>query len=215
MRPAPDLPWRNHLSGPTGRAILILEGTRVMAEMKSKTVAALGSLAVLIGAVPGLIGSALAIDQGQILILSNGKGKATGPRAAISQSGSGDQPGAVVIVPIDGEVRVIGLQAGLYTIQVSGSAEANAVKVEADGRLAFAGYQAARPGQRTDTAATGRRKPVDPIVRTWAEQVAFGGPCDEPRTCLNLADAIDLNSAQRRRDRTADRHRNAIGGAAG
>lgn len=89
-----------------------------------------------------------------------GKLAGTGDKGSIIRPLSG---GDQIIAPSDanGEVRVIGLAAGEYTVQVIGSTQITPMKVDKDGQLAFAAYEEARPTR--------------PVVLRWAEQIAFGG----------------------------------------
>lgn len=91
------------------------------------------------------------------------------------------KPGnAPIIVPSDakGGVRLSGLEPGDYSVQVFGSAEETAMNVGPDGALAFTAWQdikgATSPTPVPNPRADGRRNPPPlPVVRRWAEQIAF------------------------------------------
>ncbi len=113
-----------------------------------------------------------AIDQGQILILGNGKGKATGP--IMVKPARGDQTRGVVVVHGDsnGEVRLTGLAPGNYTVQVFEAEQAVPMRVGRDGRLAFGAYAEIKQADPAEAEPRARR--ALPVVRRWAEPIAFG-----------------------------------------
>lgn len=85
---------------------------------------------------------------------------------------------APIVVPSDskGEVRLFGLEPGEYSVQVIGGAQEVPMKVGPDGQLAFVAYedvQAAAPPPPNPRAGGRRNPPPLPVVRRWAEQIAF------------------------------------------
>ena len=84
------------------------------------------------------------------------------------------KPGnAPIIAPSDanGEVRITGLEPGEYSVRVIEGAEEVTMRVGRDGRLAFVAWEDAKaPDPR---AADPRARRALPVVRRWAEQIAF------------------------------------------
>lgn len=115
-----------------------------------------------------------AIDQGQILILGNGRGKATGP--IMVKPAGGDQSKEVIVAPSDanGEVRLTGVAPGAYIVQVFEGQQAVPMRVGRDGRLAFGAYEDVKRAEPADADPRAGRAP--PVVRRWAEQTPFDGP---------------------------------------
>ncbi|MFM5907690.1 MAG: hypothetical protein ACKOPO_08905 [Novosphingobium sp.] len=89
------------------------------------------------------------------------------------------KPGnAPIVVASDarGEVRLTGLAPGTYTVQVFDGAQEVAMTVGPDGRLAFVALlDFKNPDSRpADPRLGGRPNPPGlPVVRRWAEQIAF------------------------------------------
>lgn len=78
-----------------------------------------------------------------------------------------------IIAPSDanGEVRLTGLEPGEYSVRVFEGAEEATMRVGRDGRLAFVAWEDAKaPDPR---AADPRARRALPVVRRWAEQIAF------------------------------------------
>ncbi len=100
-----------------------------------------------------------------------GKITKTGDKGMIIRPLSG---GDQIIAPSDanGEVRLIGLAAGAYSVQVIGSTPLTPMKVDKDGRLAFAAYEEAPPAR--------------PVVLRWAEQIAFEGGASGDKSVYDL-----------------------------
>ena len=84
------------------------------------------------------------------------------------------KPGnAPIIAPSDanGEVRLTGLEPGEYSVRVVEGAEETPLRVGRDGRRAFTAWEDAKaPDPR---AADPRARRALPVVRRWAEQIAF------------------------------------------
>lgn len=122
---------------------------------------------------------------------------------------------SATIAPSDanGEVRLTGLEPGEYSVRVFEGAEEVPMRVGRDGRLAFVAWEDAKaPDPR---AADPRARRALPVVRRWAEQIAFGdgrdttailakpgpglvdGPCDEPPCPFRPRQAglIDVNTS--------------------
>ncbi len=83
--------------------------------------------------------------------------------------------GGCITAPSDanGEVRLTGLEPGTYDVQVFGGKEVSTMRVGRDGRLGFVVFgdtKRAQPG-----TVNGQRMPSDPVVRRWAEPIAFDG----------------------------------------
>ena len=134
-----------------------------MRAMNKRLGAALGALAMMIGAGPGTVGTAAAVDRGQHLIRG-------GPYAI--KSGPGD---ITIIAPSDvnGETRITGLEPGSYSVRELEGGEVTTMRVGRDGRLAFVSWEDTKgPDPR---AADPRARRALPVVRRWAEQIAFEG----------------------------------------
>lgn len=174
-----------------------------MTTLKKRLGAALGALALISGAVPGTVGTAAAVDRGQHLIRG-------GPY--LIKSGPGD---ISIIAPSDvnGETRITGLEPGSYSVRELEGGEVTTMRVGRDGRLAFVSWEDTKgPDPR---AADPRARRALPVVRRWAEQIAFGdgkdatailampgsavvdGPCDEPPCPFRPRQAglIDVNAS--------------------
>lgn len=82
----------------------------------------------------------------------------------------GPQP---IFVPSDanGEVRLTGLEPGEYSVRVFEGAEEVPMRVGRDGRLAFVAWEDAKAAD--PRAADPRARRALPVVRRWAEQIAF------------------------------------------
>ena len=120
--------------------------------------AALGALTMVIGAVPGTFGTAAAVEFGQLLI----KG-----RPIVVKKQSGD---VSILVASDahGEVRLTGLEPGTYNVRVVEGAQQTPMRVGPDGQLAFVAWQETK-------SPDPRARSAQPVVRRWAEQIAFEG----------------------------------------
>ena len=84
------------------------------------------------------------------------------------------KPGnAAIIAPSDkdGITRLTGLAPGDYTVQVFGGREETPMKVAADGELAFVAHEDSKRADPKATAPRARR--ALPVVRRWAEPIAF------------------------------------------
>ena len=77
------------------------------------------------------------------------------------------------IAPSDanGEVRLTGLEPGDYAVQVFGGREETSMKVAAGGELAFVAHEDIKRADPKATAPRARR--ALPVVRRWAEPIAF------------------------------------------
>lgn len=137
---------------------------------------AIGALAFLAGIAPGTIAAAGAVDQGQILILGNGKGKATGP--IMVKPAGGGQIKATIIVPgeANGEVRLTGLKPGDYEVEqlpLTAAApvrNSSMMKVGPDGNLAFR-VRREVTGLPDAKAIDPRARRALPGVREWFEPI--------------------------------------------
>lgn len=81
-----------------------------------------------------------------------------------------------IIVPSDrnGEVRLTGLEPGIYSVKLIGSAQEVPMRVGQDGRLAFAAlHDTARP--RGSDRIDPRRAPPLLVIRRWVEAIPFDG----------------------------------------
>jgi hypothetical protein len=106
------------------------------------------------------------------------------------------KPGdASIIAPGDanGEVRLTGLAPGEYSVKLFGGREETSFRVGQDGRLAFVAYEdIKRPAG--PAMQNGRRMPVDPVVRRWAQAIPFDGGKSGAFN-PNDAGVIDVNTA--------------------
>ncbi len=139
----------------------------------------------------------------------------------------GDSP---IIAPSDanGEVRIIGLEAGDYEIAPLRLTAAAPVRytggiVGPDGRLAFVVRENIKKAS-PNAASKGRRRPVDPVVERWAEPIAFidaaapppppeaaGGPWCPPGILCEWSKAdLSTASAQQIADRTGTSMQSAV-----
>ena len=71
----------------------------------------------------------------------------------------------------NGEVRLTGLEPGDYAVQVFGGREETSMKVAAGGELAFVAHEDIKRADPKATAPRARR--ALPVVRRWAEPIAF------------------------------------------
>lgn len=114
------------------------------------------------------------------------------------------KPGnAPIIAPGDAnsEVRLTGLEAGEYSVRVFEGAEETTMRVGRDGRLAFTAWEDAKaPDPR---AADPRARRALPVVRRWAEQIAFdrvSAPAAACNHCTGVimgsrAISVDVNAS--------------------
>lgn len=110
------------------------------------------------------------------------------------------KPGnATIIAPADanGETRLTGLEPGTYTVRVFEGEQEVPMRVGRDGRLAFVAYEETIPNRGIDKADI-RRSRALPLVRRWAEQIAFGEEGGSGTIIAIVAAralAIDVNTA--------------------
>jgi hypothetical protein len=122
--------------------------------------------AIVLGALPQSL-SAFGVD-GQII----DRGRFPRTIYIIKPVGASDV-GTILLTGDDsGNVRLSGLQPGGYTVEAHGDKQQARMKVEADGRLSFAVYRDDGP-KKADAAGMARQKPVNGLVRRWAEQIPF------------------------------------------
>lgn len=105
-----------------------------------------------------------------------------------------------IIAPSDanGEVRLTGLEPGEYSVRVFEGAEEVTMRVGRDGRLAFVAWEDAKAAD--PRAADPRARRALPVVRRWAEQIAFdkGSPSGLAKTPTQLhsrAFTVDVNAS--------------------
>lgn len=136
-----------------------------MTAMNKRLGAALGALAMMIGAGPGTVIPAGAYETGQLLIRDKG-------RAIVVKMQSGD--GSILAASdANGEVRLTGLTPGNYSVRVVEGAQQTPIRVGPDGRMAFVAWQETKGPDPEATDPRARR--ALPVVRRWAEQIAFEG----------------------------------------
>ena len=126
------------------------------------------------------LGSLSPVQQGAALMVAGTAALWASPALAAGIPGVGlvikKKPGnAPIIAPTDpnGEIRITGLEPGLYSVRVFEGAQEVPMRVGPDGRLAFVARQGAKaPDSR---AADPRARRALPVVHRWAEQIAFDG----------------------------------------
>ena len=97
---------------------------------------------------------------------------------------------APIIAPSDanGETRLTGLEPGEYSVRVFEGAEEATMRVGRDGRLAFTAWEDAKaPDPR---AADPRARRALPVVRRWAEQIAFDRVSASAAACNHCTGVI-------------------------
>ena len=143
------------------------------------------------------------MQQGAALLTAAGAALWASPAlASTSIPGVGTvikkKPGnSSIVAPSDsnGEVRLAGLEPGEYSVRLVEGAEETTMQVGRDGKLAFTAYEDIKRADPRSGDPRARR--ALPVVRRWAEPLAYRGPCRPPYLCefLAPASAIDLNSA--------------------
>ena len=164
-----------------------------MTAMNKRLGAALGALAMMIGAGPGTVIPAGAVETGQLLIRDKS-------RAIVVKMQSGD--GSILAASdANGEVRLTGLTPGTYSVRVVEGAQQTPIRVGPDGRMAFVAWQETKGPDPEATDPRARR--ALPVVRRWAEQIAFEGgsgpsgtaPLKGGSVIIALLATIDVNTS--------------------
>ena len=164
-----------------------------MTAMNKRLGAALGALAMMIGAGPGTVIPAGAVETGQLLIRDKG-------RAIVVKMQSGD--GSILAASdANGEVRLTGLEPGTYSVRVVEGAQQTQIRVGPDGRMAFVAWQETKGPDPEATDPRARR--ALPVVRRWAEQIAFdkvSAPSAACKSCTGVimgsrAISVDVNAS--------------------
>ena len=164
-----------------------------MTAMNKRLGAALGALAMMIGAGPGTVIPAGAYETGQLLIRDKG-------RAIVVKMQTGD--GSILAASdANSEVRLTGLEPGTYSVRVVEGAQQTPIRVGPDGRMAFVAWQETKGPDPEATDPRARR--ALPVVRRWAEQIAFdkvSAPSAACKSCTGVimgsrAISVDVNAS--------------------
>ena len=147
-------------------------GVNIMGTISKKALN--GSLLAALG-----LSSLSPVQQGAALVVAGTAALWASPAlASTTLPGVGivikKKPGnAPIIAPGDanGETRLTGLEPGEYSVRVFEGAEEVTMRVGRDGRLAFVAWQDAKAAD--PRAADPRARRALPVVRRWAEQIAF------------------------------------------
>ena len=164
-----------------------------MTAMNKRLGSALGALAMMIGAGPGTVIPAGAYETGQLLIRDKG-------RAIVVKMQTGD--GSILAASdANSEVRLTGLEPGTYSVRVVEGAQQTPIRVGPDGRMAFVAWQETKGPDPEATDPRARR--ALPVVRRWAEQIAFdkvSAPSAACKSCTGVimgsrAISVDVNAS--------------------